>query len=232
MNRSLVWRGVLIAALAALAVWRAWPPRENVNLGLDLQGGIHLVLRVETQDAVRAETDKDMEILRREAEQGGIVGVRTVRVADDRFDVAGSAADRLPDLEKIARDWLGGGWSWRRDGETLRFEMRAANESAIRDGAVNQALQTIRNRVDQFGVSEPLIVRQGLDSERIVVQLPGVDDPERVKRLIKHTHSSSSASRSTPGAVAERRAARRSSRTSAAASPKVSRSCRRRNATA
>ena len=67
------------------------------------------------------------------------------------------------------------------------FTMRPANEKSIRDGAVNQALQTIRNRIDQFGVSEPVIARQGLDSDRIVVQLPGVDDPERVKRLIKNT---------------------------------------------
>ena len=53
--------------------------------------------------------------------------------------------------------------------------------------AVNQALQTINNRVDEFGVAEPVIARQGIGSDRIVVQLPGVDDPERVKRLIKNT---------------------------------------------
>jgi preprotein translocase subunit SecD len=65
--------------------------------------------------------------------------------------------------------------------------MTRANERAIRDMAVNQALQTINNRVNEFGVSEPTIARQGLDSDRIVIQLPGVDDPERVKRLIKST---------------------------------------------
>ncbi|HSM14370.1 MAG TPA: protein translocase subunit SecD, partial [Thermoanaerobaculia bacterium] len=59
MNKRLLWRGVLIAALAALAAWSAWPPGEKINLGLDLQGGIHLVLQVQTQDAVRAEADKD-----------------------------------------------------------------------------------------------------------------------------------------------------------------------------
>ena len=187
MNRGLLWRGVLIAALTALAAWRAWPLRENVNLGLDLQGGIHLVLRVETQDAIRAETEKDMEVLRREAADEGIAGLVATQLADDRFEVSGFAPERLEALEKVARDWLGGGWEWSRGGGRLTFDMLAANAKSLRDGAVNQALQTIRNRVDQFGVSEPLIARQGLDSERIVVQLPGVDDPDRVKRLIKNT---------------------------------------------
>jgi len=187
MNKGLLWRGLLIGALAALAAWRVWPLRENVNLGLDLQGGIHLVLRVETQDAIRAETEKDMEVLRREAEDEGVSGVVTRQLDDTRFEVAGFAPERLEALEKVARDWLGGGWEWSREAGKLVFEMRAVNEKSLRDGAINQALQTIRNRVDQFGVAEPLIARQGIDSERIVVQLPGVDDPERVKRLIKNT---------------------------------------------
>jgi len=187
MNKGLVWRGVLIVALAALAFWRAWPPRENINLGLDLQGGIHLVLKVETQDAVKAETDKDMEVLRREATDDGVAGLTTKQLSDTSFEASGFAPDRLEALEGVARDWLGGGWDWTRGDGVLTFKMRAANEKSLRDSAVNQALQTIRNRVDQFGVAEPLIARQGLDSERIVVQLPGVDDPDRVKRLIKST---------------------------------------------
>ncbi|HLF55700.1 MAG TPA: protein translocase subunit SecD [Thermoanaerobaculia bacterium] len=187
MSKSLLWRLGLVVALAALAAWRVWPPGETINLGLDLQGGIHLVLRVETQDAVRAETDKDMDVLRREAADDGVAGIATRRLTDTTFEATSFAADRLAAVEKVARDWLGGGWDWERTGAGLAFEMEPANERSIRDGAVNQALQTIRNRVDQFGVAEPLIARQGLESERIVVQLPGVDDPERVKRLIKNT---------------------------------------------
>jgi preprotein translocase subunit SecD len=187
MKKNLLWRVALVVALAALSFWRAWPPRETINLGLDLQGGIHLVLRVETLDAVRAETDKDMEILRREAADEGVAGIQTRRTADTEFEATGFAAADLTKVEKAATDWLGAGWDWDRRANGLRFEMEPANERAIRDGAVNQALQTIRNRVDQFGVTEPNIARQGLDSERIVVQLPGVDDPERVKRLIKNT---------------------------------------------
>jgi preprotein translocase subunit SecD len=186
MKKRLIWRGVLILVLAALAVWAAYPPKEKINLGLDLQGGIHLVLQVQTQDAVRAETDKDMEILRREAVDGGIPALQTARTGDTSFTAAGVPADKSATFQKIASDYLPG-WDLDADPVGYRFVMRPANERAIRDGAVNQALQTISNRVDQFGVAEPLIARQGIDSDRLVVQLPGVDDPERVKRLIKNT---------------------------------------------
>jgi preprotein translocase subunit SecD len=144
------------------------------------------VLGVQTQDAVRAETDKDMEVLRREAESDGVGGLATSRLGDTSFELTG-VGTRVEAVEKTARDWLAAGWSWTRQGDRLVFTMRAANEKSIRDSAVTQALQTIRNRIDQFGVSEPTIARQGLDSDRIVVQLPGIDDPERVKRLIKNT---------------------------------------------
>ncbi|MBP1642534.1 MAG: preprotein translocase subunit SecD [Acidobacteria bacterium] len=187
MRNRLLWRGLLIVALGALAAWAVYPPEEKIHLGLDLQGGIHLVLQVQTQDAVRSETEKDAEVLRREAADKGVTGVRSSRTSDTSFEVTGYSPADAGKVLKAANDYLAGGWSWREAGDRLVFEMEPANEKAIRDGAVNQALQTIRNRIDQFGVSEPVIARQGLDSERIVVQLPGVDDPERVKRLIKNT---------------------------------------------
>jgi preprotein translocase subunit SecD len=187
MNKSLLWRGVLILGVAALAAYSAWPPSKKINLGLDLQGGIHLLLGVQTQDAVKAETDKDMETLQREAVNNGATAIKTSKLSDTTFEAEGFTSDQEGGVLKAANDFLGSGWSWQdRDGKLL-FTIKPANEKAIRDGAVNQALQTIRNRIDQFGVSEPVIARQGLDTDRIVVQLPGVDDPERVKRLIKNT---------------------------------------------
>ncbi len=186
MNRSIAWRGVLIVGLAALCLWAGFPPNEKLNLGLDLQGGIHLVLQVQTQDAVKAEAEKDMEILAREAADEEIPAISTSRSADTAFTVAPIPEDKRAAFEKVADDYLPG-WHWSRAAGGYSFSMRPGNENTIRDGAVNQALQTIRNRIDQFGVSEPVINRQGLDSDRIVVQLPGVDDPERVKRLIKNT---------------------------------------------
>ena len=91
-------------------------------------------------------------------------------------------------LNKAANDYLTSQrWDWRRDGSRTVFTMTSLNERNVRNLAVEQAKLTIDNRVNQYGVAEPSIARQGVEGDRIVVQLPGVDDPERVKRLIKST---------------------------------------------
>ncbi len=184
MKRGLLWRGVLILAVVAIAALSAWPPKEEIKLGLDLRGGMHLVLQVQTADAVRSETDRDMERLRQELAKGR-VNATTTRTADGSFEVAGVPADREARLRELAREQLPG-WDYARQGERWRFTMQGAYERQLRDGAVQQALQTINNRVNEFGVAEPLIARQG-SSDRIVMQLPGVEEPERVKALIKNT---------------------------------------------
>ena len=89
-------------------------------------------------------------------------------------------------VRDIASDYLPG-WTWNRRGDRIEFEMTLSNLNEIRELAVVQAEQTIRNRIDAFGVSEPVIQREGIGGNRIVVQLPGVDDPERIKRLIRNT---------------------------------------------
>ncbi|MGH9464953.1 MAG: protein translocase subunit SecD, partial [Thermoanaerobaculia bacterium] len=186
MKQRRLWRGLMILGVAGLAALIAFPLDEKINLGLDLQGGIHLVLGVETDDALRSETDQDLERLVRELREGGATAAAGKRLGDSSFEVGGVAADRDEAVREAVRDFLGEEfWSWRRDGARLVFEMSARNLSQIRDQAVRQALETIRNRIDAFGVAEPSIQRQ--QEDRIVVQLPGVDDPERIKRLIKNT---------------------------------------------
>ena len=146
MSRSVLWRGVLIVVLAGLALWAGFPPNEKLNLGLDLQGGIHLVLQVQTQDAVKAEAEKDIEVLTREADDEGIPALTTAKSDDTAFTVPSVPDDKRAAFEKVANDYLPG-WDWSRVGGGYSFAMRPANEKAIRDGAVNQALQTIRNRL-------------------------------------------------------------------------------------
>lgn len=188
MNKSLLWRGVFIAALVALAIFKLYPPQEKISLGLDLRGGTYLSLRVQTEDALRSETDKDMERLRADVTTAGIAGVETRRSADTAFEVRGVSVDKESLVAGVVQKSLGdAAWNWKRDGDHLLFEMQAANQADIRKQAVEQAQITIRNRIDEFGVGETSITRQGINSDRLVVQLPGVDDPERVKRLIKNT---------------------------------------------
>jgi len=186
MKSSLLWRGLFILALVAVAALSAYPLEEKINRGLDLRGGIHLVMRVETEDAVRSEADKDQSRFLQEIQDRGVAGASGRRVDSTNFEVSNVPVDRDEDVREVVEEYLPG-WSWQRSGEALLFEMRAQNAAEIRNLSVKQALETIRNRVDEFGVAEPVIQQQGLEGDRIVVQLPGIDDPERIKRLIKNT---------------------------------------------
>jgi preprotein translocase subunit SecD len=190
MNRSLLYRGLLIAGIVALAVFAALPLDEKIRLGLDLRGGMHLVLRVETQDAVNSEINKDMDRLVEQAKEEGVTGL-AARKADDRsFAVTGvpAGADaKVAEIAKAFRTTQGSQtWDMRRQGEELVFTIEAAALKEIERLSVRQALETINNRINAYGVTEPSITPVG-DSDRIVVQLPGVDDPERVRSLIKRT---------------------------------------------
>lgn len=181
-----MWRGLLIGAVVVVSLLSAYPLEENLSLGLDLRGGIHLVLQVEVEDAVRSETSKDMDRLIQELKDAGATAAAASQTASNTFEVTGVTVDRDVRVGEIVGEYLPG-WNWQRNGNRVEFEMEPANLAEIRNLAVVQALETIRNRVDEFGVTEPVIQRQGLDGDRIVVQLPGVDDPERVKKLIKNT---------------------------------------------
>jgi preprotein translocase subunit SecD len=175
---------IVILAAVGLAAWAAYPPGESIHLGLDLRGGMHLVMRVETDDALKAETQKDIDFVLQELEDDGVTGVEVERTGDTAFTLRGVAADYDDQLED--NPYIGG-WDYTRTGGSLAFEMKTAHANNLRDLAVRQALETIRNRIDAFGVSEPVVHREGIGADRIVVQMPGVDDPERVKDLIKNT---------------------------------------------
>lgn len=188
MNRNLLWRGIFILGVTALIGWQAWPPKEKVKLGLDLRGGMYLVLQVEVADAVRADRDKVIDRLVSESKDEGISSIGAEATGDTSFVLSGVGVDRDETIRAIVEQYLGVDvWNWRRDGDKLAFSMSDRAIEQLNDMAVRQAEQTIRNRVDAFGVAEPVITRQGFGSNRVIVQLPGVDDPERVKGLIKST---------------------------------------------
>ncbi|MEM7584427.1 MAG: protein translocase subunit SecD [Acidobacteriota bacterium] len=187
MNRSLVSRLIVILVIVGLAAIWAYPPKEQIKLGLDLRGGMHMVLQVNTSDAIRAETDNTIDGIQRDLEEAEITNAVVERTGDLTFDVTGVPQDRDDFLEDEILDRYYVGWSMRRIGDRLQFELSDQEAKNIRELAVNQARETIRNRVDAFGVAEPIIHEEGLGSDRIVVQLPGVDDPDRIRNLIKNT---------------------------------------------
>jgi len=182
---SLQIRGLTILLVIVVAILIAFPLDEKINLGLDLRGGMHLVLEVETQDAVRAETETQAELLIQRLKEEEEIEASFELTSDSSFELTGVPADRADAVRDAARRALGDqNWDWRQSGDRWLFDLKAQALAELRNQAVGQAVETIRNRVDAFGVTEPAILRTG---NRIVVQLPGVDDPERVKSLIKNT---------------------------------------------
>jgi preprotein translocase subunit SecD len=186
MNSSLKWKGLFILVIVTIMALSAWPLKEKINLGLDLRGGMYLVLDVQVEDALRADRGKVIERLVEEAGDEGMTGLETEPTGDTSFVVRGLTVDKDTEIGAIAKEFLGE-WVWHRQGSELAFSLKADEAERLADMAVRQALQTIRNRIDALGVSEPVIQRQGLGGTRLVAQLPGVDDPERVREVIGKT---------------------------------------------
>jgi preprotein translocase subunit SecD len=156
--------------------------KKAIKLGLDLRGGIHLVLQVNTADAVKAERDDAVETLQSETKDVNLGSVELP--TDDSFAVVVTPQTDQAKLDEAVKRFLPD-WTYSAAGGKWTFALKDPARRQIEDNAVAQAVETIRNRVDEFGVAEPLIARQGKD--RILVQLPGIDDPKRVKDLIKNT---------------------------------------------
>jgi preprotein translocase subunit SecD len=188
MNNNSRWKAVTIAAVFGLSIWAFYPPQERVRLGLDLRGGVHLVLRVQTDDALRLETEGTSERLREELEQAGI-GVGAIEVLDEsQFSVTGVPADRDAEFRRIADDQILGVFD-RESGVGGSYTIRLKPNIAVtlRGEAVDQALQTIERRVNELGVAEPIVAKAGTGGDQILVQLPGVTDVARAKEIIRST---------------------------------------------
>ncbi|HEU4368040.1 MAG TPA: protein translocase subunit SecD [Methylomirabilota bacterium] len=186
MPRRLWLRSSLVAVVVALSLWYLYPPRRSINLGLDLQGGIHLVLGVEADKYVASQTERAAEDLKGGLERKGVGVKRGAREALSAVVVELANPANWNDALTVAAEF-GSFEVTQRDEKAGRFTlaMRERQVAQLRDDAVRQGLETIRNRVDQFGVAEPTITRQGGD--RILIQLPGVQDPDRAKALIGRT---------------------------------------------
>ena len=186
MPRNLWPRIALVVIVALGSVWYLYPPKQTINLGLDLQGGIHLVLGVETDKALASQTDRAAEDLKSALDKKGIGVARVTREGQATIVVELASPQAWNDALTVAGEFA----TFERtdlDQARGRFKLAMSQRETtrLRDLAVRQGVETIRNRVDQFGVAEPTITRQGDD--RILIQLPGVQDPERAKALIGKT---------------------------------------------
>src|SRR5882672_5421148 len=186
MPRHLRLRIGLVLVVVAVSVWYLYPLKSSINLGLDLQGGIHLMLGVEADRHVASQTDRAAEDLKTALERKGIAVKRIAREGNTAIRVELASPQSWNDARTVVAEFSPFD---RRDDDqaagTFRLVMNERRINQLRDDAIRQGLETIRNRIDQFGVSEPTITRQG--SDQILIQLPGVQDPARAKALIGKT---------------------------------------------
>lgn len=175
------------ALYQSLPAWlKSVLPSKGITLGLDLQGGIHLVLEVEEERAVEIAVDRSVTAIQDLLVEKKIPVETVKRTAPNQIMLSFQNAELKTQIQKLMEDFPS---FVEVDAQgtpsTLVYEIKDAEMKRIKDSAINQALETIRNRIDQFGVAEPLIQRQGL--KQIVVQLPGIKEPKRAKDLIKET---------------------------------------------
>lgn len=160
-------------------------PSKGITLGLDLQGGIHLVLQVDEDRAVEIAVDRAVNGIQELLTDKKLVVESVKRVQQNQLQFTFRTEETKSQIQKLMDESFPTFAEKTATDTVLEYELRDAEIKRIKDSAINQALETIRNRIDQFGVAEPLIQRQGLN--QIVVQLPGVKDPKRAKDLIKET---------------------------------------------
>jgi preprotein translocase subunit SecD len=200
-DRGLTYRILLVLGVTLAAVVFLLPslvggdsgiagflPNQRIRLGLDLQGGTHLVLTVRADKAIENSLELVADDLRRELRKSNVQVKQIERTDGDglRISIATEAAEKLREVVEDRAPNLSVGEP-EPDGEyaTFQLTLKRVEAEQMRESAVEQSLETIRNRIDQFGVTEPIIQRQG--QRDILVQLPGIQDPQRAKDLIGRT---------------------------------------------
>ncbi len=200
-----IWFTVLVSVLVAmpnllsdeqLEALPSWMPNNKVTLGLDLQGGSHIMLKIEKADIVKERLETTVGDIRAALRDAGIrytglsgVGQQVqVRITDaDKVEAAKEALSSL--TAPVSIGGLTGGSieevTLQEDGTLLRFNLTDAGIEYRTGSALTQSMEVVRRRVDELGTTEPLIQRQGND--RIIVQVPGLTDPQRLKSLLNQT---------------------------------------------
>ena len=204
MNKNLGWKLGLIAAtlivflIGIFGIPKEWSGKgllaslqDRIHLGLDLKGGTHLILQVQVNDAVNVESDNAVERLKAD------LRTRKINYAEiskpepvnnpDRIVIKGVPPESSADLRSVVSDRLPEYDLTSGAENTWTLAMKPQTLSELKNRAVTQAIETIRNRIDQLGVTEPIIQEHGLGQYQILVQLPGVDDPARVKEIMQST---------------------------------------------
>jgi len=210
MNKNLTWKVVIIVAAVLIFVYGIFgvpagfsgdalanalispsAMRHGINLGLDLKGGTHLILQAQVNDAVNFETDNAMESLKAAFKSAKITYSEITKPDPnnhpEQIVIKGVAPASRSQLQEAVQAKLADYDASPGTENNWTVTLRPQPLQQLKDGAVDQAIETIRSRIDELGVNEPVIERHGLGQYQILVQLPGVDDPARVKEIMQST---------------------------------------------
>ncbi len=210
MKKNLTWKVLLIIGTLLVFVWGIFlgtdPAtsvqaikekgllagiQQNIKLGLDLKGGTHLILQVQVNDAVKTDSQQVIERMKDYLRNANI-NYQDLTIDDpvnhpEVISVKGVSSSAAGDLRNIVTERLQEYDLKSLSGDNWTITMKPQALSALKSNAVTQAIETIRNRIDQLGVTEPTIQEHGLGAYQILVELPSVDDPARVKEIMQST---------------------------------------------
>jgi preprotein translocase subunit SecD len=211
MNRNLRTRSIIITVITALCLIIMFGPwhrtgksagdffkpsklkenlAENIKLGLDLRGGTHLVMQVQADDAIKAITDGNLLKTDSELKKANIPFTAVKTPANGVVVVETPDASKHSEIRDKILPYFGGDSEWSVSTSTspasMTFSLNGSAANRIRREATDQAKTIIEQRINQFGVTEPTVQLHGREEDhQILVQMPGIDDPERVKKLIQ-----------------------------------------------
>ena len=207
-KKNLLQRTIIIAVVTLAGIYIVIGPRRrptlhdfnwsgikatlasNIHLGLDLKGGSHLVMRVKTEEVLKNLTLTDASAIEKSAKDAGLP-VKEVKPeptgGDYRIILEANDASRLAETEEAVKKKIDlSDWTSSSSGNTIVWTLPPAAQSRLAEQATEQAKRIIESRLDAVGVAEPLVQRHGSQaSHQILVQMPGIHDPERVKQLLK-----------------------------------------------
>jgi len=212
MNKSSLWiRTIIIVVITLIGAYLVFGPRGsltandftaegiknnlagNINLGLDLKGGSHLMMRVKTEDYLKTLTALNREAALRAAREAQLpVGEASSTAENNNYSVTLQVTDaaKIPEILAAVKskvDFANANvvWTETSNDNSIVWSLPVQAQQRLRESATNQAESIIESRINSFGVKEPTLQRVGRpDSGQILLQMPGVDDPERVKQLI------------------------------------------------
>ena len=202
MNPNLKWKAVFIVVVILACIYGllglpTFPTSmadvksnfaHQIKLGLDLQGGTHLILQVQVQEAIAQETDQTVDRLTNQLRAKNIRYDEVRRVDDTHIVVRNVPSDQLSDFRDLVSSQLQNEWDMSPtagEPSSYTLTLRASRIASLKDQTMQQSLETIERRINALGLTEPTIQIHGRNDNEILVQLPGEGDPSRAKAVIQ-----------------------------------------------